>query len=391
MVVVVDFIFIQFNKFKRVNTSQDYNFDIQLAIFEQFCCKMIFEIDLYQCEELKMEQFKDENTREKYSSLWNDFVSIKVNLFDGKLKHLFKNILNIDENKINQFYNYFSHYRTLCAILPVNADCGVGSNMPMSYMNGVNSSINEWFEMTEKIAIKREAEETAELENSGSVRSNLDDIFRFNVLWNGIFSILHKKIAVEVVGLVTRLKNYDGDKIFKRILSIIRDYIFVEMVHTNIFGRAIRIDHDGEENPSHEEKLEIRANNKKASDLCKAQLFDGDINQVKQLIAYCTKENISNIESYTNDITCIVPFIVNELSYVVFHDLTIDLLNNNDKKDNSNSNSNNNSSNSKALFPKLLKFFKFLYNLSCYIYCYPFQDEKESFYVSYYFDLRNTL
>ena len=109
-------------------------------------------------------------------------------------------------------------------------------------------------------------------------------------------------------------------------------------------------------------------------------LFNNNFDELNKLLQHCLTQNITNIESYEDDkLDVIVSFIVNELVYVIFHDLTI------------NSIHNNNSSSSRLLFPKLLKMFKLIYNLSCYICCYPDEDDQEYIYLKQYFNLRNTL
>ena len=77
--------------------------------------------------------------RAKYESLWNEVVSIRINLLDGKLRQFFENILNVNKITLNQFYEYFTSNRTFCLRLPINA-----------YAYQRVSDFNVWVEMIEK-------------------------------------------------------------------------------------------------------------------------------------------------------------------------------------------------------------------------------------------------
>ena len=83
-------------------------------MFKQFCQKMEMSNDIvtnhgteYECGELKIESFKSKDIQLQYSSLWNDFISLRVNLIDGKLKYFLQNRLNVSSKTIKQFYQYF--------------------------------------------------------------------------------------------------------------------------------------------------------------------------------------------------------------------------------------------------------------------------------------------
>ena len=127
------------------------------------------------------------------------------------------------------------------------------------------------------------------------------------------------------------------------------------------------------------------SNNKRIKNICKKLLFNDNFDQLNKLAQYCLTQNITGIESYEDNLDVIVSFIVNELVYVIYHDLTIDSINNN------NNNNHNSIIKHSLLFPKLSKMFKLMYNLSCYICCYPFEWKQEYIYVKQYFNLRNTL
>ena len=175
------------------------------------------------------------------------------------------------------------------------------------------------------------------------------------------------------------IKYYsEADKISK-LSSLVCEYIVDQLTQTNLFGHYVDADEDDED---YRDQL---LKNENMKNLCKKLVFDDSFDELDKLIRYCLTQHISTIESYEDDLSVIVSFIINELAYAIYHDLTIDSMNN--------SNNNNTYRNSKdsLLFPKLLKMFKLIYNLSCYICCYPFESDEEYFYVNQDFHLRNTL
>ena len=170
--------------------------------------------------------------------------------------------------------------------------------------------------------------------------------------------------------------NYsEADKI-TQLCSFLREYICDQLAQTNIFGHYVDTQNNGK-------NKDILLKNENIKNLCKKLVFGSDLEELNKLIRYCLTQNISNIDSYEGELNATVSFIVNELAYVIYHDLTINWINN--------STSNSNNSHDSLLFPKLLKMFQLIYNLSCYICCYPFEWSKEYFYVKQYFNLRNTL
>ena len=138
-----------------------------------------------------MEVFLQEDIRAKYASVWNDFVSIKINLLNGKLRELFENTLNVDKNKLNQFYKYFGCSRIFCVKLPNN---GGGYNVPQLY------DFAMWFELMEKFDGDNVTRTKNQLKMFGI--GNLNHIYTFIVLWNGIFSMMYHRY-----GLVRAIKD----------------------------------------------------------------------------------------------------------------------------------------------------------------------------------------
>ena len=164
------------------------------------------------------------------------------------------------------------------------------------------------------------------------------------------------------------------DKI-TQLCSLLCEYICHQLTQTNIFGHYVNVDSN---HCATDE--DILSKNKTIKNICKNLVFNDNFDELNKLVRYCLTQNITNIESYEDigQLHAIVAFIVNELVYVIYHDLTTNSINSNSNK-------------ASLLFPKLLKMFKLIYNLSCYMCCYPFHENQEYIYVKQYFNLKNTL
>ena len=158
-----------------MNVNFDLTFESQFDVFEQFCQAFRNRSHVYRCDELKMDLFLQQDIRAKYAPLWNDFVSIRTNLLNGILRQLFENKLNVNQYKVTQFYKYFSGSRRFCLKLPINGD-----NTNVSQLN----DFDMWMEMIEKF-------------NGNNVktrgRNELEHIYKFIVLWNGIFGMMNHR------------------------------------------------------------------------------------------------------------------------------------------------------------------------------------------------------
>ena len=176
------------------NANFDFTFESQFDIFRQFCQKFGEDwYDAYHCDELEMDLFSKEDIRAKHSPLWNDFVSIRINLLSGKLRQLFENTLNVNKKKLNQFYKYFSCNRMFCLKLPKNGKPKF-------------NDFDRWVEMMEKFdgdGVTKTGRKELEMVDSG----NLEHIYTFIVLWNGICNMMHKQGANFWDGLVPAIKE----------------------------------------------------------------------------------------------------------------------------------------------------------------------------------------
>ena len=91
-------------------------------MFEQFCNNNHKDKNQdkgYRCEELSNEIFES-NESDKYLSLYNDFINIRIDLIENNLKSLLINDLLVNNDYIIEFESYFEYYRKQCILLPVN-------------------------------------------------------------------------------------------------------------------------------------------------------------------------------------------------------------------------------------------------------------------------------
>ena len=172
-------------------------------MFTQFCQGFTYgkysKDGSYKCDELKIEEFLENDIREKYVSIWNDFVSIRINFLNVKLRRLFERKLNVNKSKLNEFYKYFNHYRIFCVTLPVNAD---DVNVP-KLQHDARDKRDPWMEMIEKFNGDNVTTRSRKTEMFDI--GDLDDIYRFCLLWNGIYVMMHKRDVNYQYGLLTRI------------------------------------------------------------------------------------------------------------------------------------------------------------------------------------------
>ena len=163
--------------------------------------------------------------------------------------------------------------------------------------------------------------------------------------------------------------NNDTSAIDNELSSVCEWYILIEMIKTRIFGIDTNL-----------ESIMIFYYNKDvySSSIVSfiiENIFNNNLKSFKKLLKYCVKDikfnnnikklkdiyKVNNWEEYG-----ISFYIINRLSYVIYHDLLCINIQKNDNQ---------------LLFPLLKKFFKFIYNCSIYCHCHPHcgvdRDEKK--------------
>ena len=128
------------------------------------------DLDIFDCDELKLESFKHKEIRNQYSLFWNDFVSMRINLIDGKLKGFLQNTLNISTNEINVFYKYFEYCRVFYVTLS----------------------------MVDESQFNKTSNDTNVITTSDIL--SLSDIYRYIVTFWGVFILLTKRDNIWVGG-----------------------------------------------------------------------------------------------------------------------------------------------------------------------------------------------
>ena len=70
--------------------TKNFSYSYKLNVFKQFCQEYTDNGGVFELDKLEISSFEDSKIRLKYKSLWNDFVSIRINLFETKLRDLFE-------------------------------------------------------------------------------------------------------------------------------------------------------------------------------------------------------------------------------------------------------------------------------------------------------------
>ena len=271
-----------------------------------------------------------------YQLIYNDFLDINIQLIDGKLKSF---LLKHSNNKqdIDFLYNKIIRQRNICCMFPFKhcrLDWQKYNDDYISLIDQLNASKN-------------------------------DKIKMFCILYNCMVSVFvigdeyehhshpgYGGLDRYIKHCVTTLKSDDID-----LSSLCEWYILVEMAKTGIFGKDTKLDNCyGKEVYSSSVVSCIISN-----------IFDNDLSSFKKLLKCCVqdikfKNDIKKLRDiYANnnnkqgDFDYGIQFyVLNRLTYYVYHDL---LLNISMKNDNV------------LLFPKLKNFFAFLYNFAVYCHC----------------------
>lgn len=301
---------------------------------------------------------------DELKSLWNDYATIRVTLFEKEIKNLFKSDIGgkCSKSDINFLFNYYSFTRHECGVL---ASCDTLSNSKGSDYWPFIISFGNRFGNDEK--------------------SRQHSIFKFFLLYHGIANMLLGSFDRHIHKLYEDYKDPLRD--VNKLPEIFKDYLLDKLVATGVFYSKSRNNQEEKEAEEKEKKDEKR----EAMSKCKKMLFDNDLTELERLSKYLVKE-ISSIRSYCesegnrqfaledNEILGMSHMILNKFTYVILHDLLYMQA----KK-----------SRLLLLFGKLQGLFEFLFNFSIYCHCCPTSfsmlEESNSLCVSEYFIWKENL
>ena len=305
-----------------------------------------------------------------YQLMYGDFLSINNQLIDFKLKNfLLKHSIN-GEDDVDFIYSKFIRRRNICALLPFKhceKDWNIHGLDYIELINRFNKNKNKKLKL-------------------------------FCIIYNCISSVFITGDNSKYGGFDKYIHYFDynqpsneSNDIKPNLSSLCQWYILIEMIKTGIFGNDNRLTSPED----HYYGKDVYDSS--VVSFIVANVFDNDLSSFKQLTEYCVqdiKENndidhLKNIyglnDNYGRGYYGISFYILNRLSYVIFHDLLcIDMKKNDDNL------------NDLLLFPSLIKFYKFLYNFAIYCHCYPHfgaEGKKvyELFYMKEYYKFKNTM
>ena len=364
-------------------------------------------IEYYTCESIKDETLLDSD--KNYKILFEQFNSIHNNLINTKLKDTlveFTNKYNNNSNNnsnnddnvsdIDRLYENLIIQRKVCALLPFK-------------------QCERWHH-----TFKFNKKDTYRTIINYLNNSNSDILKLYLMIYNGVSNMCIKAIyssdgTADKYGFDYYLfmnSGYNDNSI--DLVEALSNYILNQISQTTLFGHFYSYYDSRQHNQTQDTRKNELLKQKEAIEQLKKDLFDNDMNEFNQLIKYCLQDLIINqdkndnndnnnnnsiLNVYDNNINkkdkrknfCygIVFFIINRLSFVIFHDLIYykyHYFNNIDTN-----NISNDSESKVLLFPKLKKFYKFFYNFSVYAHCYPSHWNEYLFCIEEFYNLKDTI
>ena len=303
-----------------------------------------------------------------YKSMCQDFLSINNQLIDTKLKNLLLENSK-SEDDIDYLYDKFIKRRSICALLPFKHCEFPYNKYGLDYIELINK-FNE---------------------------NNNKKLKMFCILYNCIVSMFITGDNSDRGGFDKYINAYNSDGNDIDLSSLCQWYILIEMSKCGIFGKG------GSDDITSNNKDEVYF----GKDVFESSIIssiitnilNNDLTAFGKLADYCVQDIKSNknidelkdIYKLNDDSDSgyygISFYILNRLTYVIFHDLLC--ININDMNYNMDTSD-------LLLFPSLTRLFKFFYNFSVYCHCYPHSasyNNKTSqlFYIKEYYQLKNTL
>ena len=298
----------------------------------------------------------------------NDFLSIHLNLIQTKLKKLLKNISNNDNDIEYLFNQQFDYFKKPCAALPIK------HNWELNQCNKYFSMIEKFRSNNNKLVIdyciiynaisnmylrmyKNDNNNEKENKNKNNDNKNDNVNSRKNIGFDAFLNLHGGYTGYTMNKTVDTYTNDYDEHGYEILPSLCMDYTLTEIAESGIFGHDI-----------HGCKLTFKAFQNDPNDermlLIKKLLFKNDLREFERLIKYCLSDlkynnnwcqlrSMYGIKSGYN--SGIVFYIINRLSYAIFHDIMVMRRIINDR----------------LLFPTLDKLFKYFYNFSIYCHLYP--------------------
>ena len=149
------------------------NIELQFGMYKQFCQSSVG--GYYKAKKFDLLFFNDFKKCERYSTLWNDFVSIRINLFEKELSLYLLNELKCNKSQLETLNKDIKSYRNQCLLLPVNGD---NRNFPYE------KSWIHWIILIRALNI------SGKNKRDSSSISDLDAIYLYCVIYNGICALL---------------------------------------------------------------------------------------------------------------------------------------------------------------------------------------------------------
>ena len=287
-----------------------------------------------------------------YCGIWYDFVSFRIDLFETQLKSLLYKKLNCSIKDINYFCSFFKCYRNHFAVLP--------TQIPTKYIPK-NPQLDLYQEIVKYFSNSNSSVGISKL-------NNINPILVYYYIWNCIYFIMHKNNGT----LTSPEFGFDFKRVFdsNKICQLLQEYVINELRKTNVFE----------------------------NDKCEKYLFDNDLTQFNKLLKHSIKD-LLNTSGDINDYKKLFSknyrgrynnccdsglsnIIGNRLCYVIFHDLSMYSLN----------------LSNEMMFPKLIEFYKFIFNFSIYLHCYPFKKDHnedmsmhQEYYLVQYFNHKDSI
>ena len=321
-------------------------------------------------------------------NIWHDYLAINCNFIHKELKNSLLVLTNKNIQDVEYLYKKWFFCRNMCAYLPIKYHQHEGLDNWKEYIE-----MTEYFENKDKN----------------------HPLSLFCMIYSGIANMMFKwdqNTEAGEHGLDGYLYHYyHSNKNKKRVLKenksiadICLDYFLDHIIQTGIFGYFVSdfifTDVKGDEKTQELKKRDLAM--KKMFKI----LFNNDKSDLLKLMQYCVQdikcdvdqdvvdrydanttntENIKRVSGEPETNLGIVFYVINRLSFVVFHDLTIWKLQKENKS----------SSSLSMFYPKFVKLYQFLYNFCVWNQCYPQMKEKsgkhEALHIERYYTLRDTV